>query len=75
MKKNSKNSQNLKKVIKIKAQQLPLCCPMPDQAVWNKHPRVYLPIEEEIKVLCPYCGTQYELENKTHKTHKTSEHS
>ena len=40
---------------------LPLCCPMPEQRVWDAHPRVYLPIEEERKVTCPYCGAKYTL--------------
>ena len=25
---------------------LPLSCPLPSMALWNSHPRVYLPIEE-----------------------------
>lgn len=25
---------------------LPLSCPMPDQKLWNSHPRVYLPIDK-----------------------------
>jgi uncharacterized Zn-finger protein len=40
---------------------LPLHCPMPDMALWNSHPRVYLPIEKTGKALCPYCGTSYQL--------------
>ena len=34
---------------------------MPEMAVWNAHPRVYLPIEKTGHALCPYCGAQYEL--------------
>ncbi|WP_267112860.1 zinc-finger domain-containing protein, partial [Xanthomonas sacchari] len=26
---------------------LPLSCPTPEMALWNSHPRVYLPIEGE----------------------------
>ena len=26
---------------------LPLSCPSPSMALWNSHPRVYLPIEAE----------------------------
>ena len=26
---------------------LPLCCPLPEDEVWNMHPRVYLAIEDE----------------------------
>jgi uncharacterized Zn-finger protein len=40
---------------------LPLACPMPSMALWNSHPRVYLPIEEEGSCKCPYCGALYVL--------------
>jgi len=42
---------------------LPLSCPMRDQAVWDAHPRVYLPIEqtETGEFTCPYCDTKYVL--------------
>jgi uncharacterized Zn-finger protein len=41
--------------------QLPLCCPLPTERVWDAHPRVYLPIETTGKAVCPYCGAQYTL--------------
>ena len=40
---------------------LPLACPMPEMALWNSHPRVYLPIEETGSAKCPYCGAAYTL--------------
>ncbi len=40
---------------------LPLSCPPRDEAVWDAHPRVYLPIADEGKVVCPYCSTEYIL--------------
>lgn len=40
---------------------LPLSCPMPGQAVWNAHPKVYLDIEKTGEVFCPYCETHYIL--------------
>jgi uncharacterized Zn-finger protein len=40
---------------------LPLSCPMPDMALWNSHPRVYLPIETSGFAKCPYCGAEYTL--------------
>ena len=40
---------------------LPLSCPMPGMYLWNSHPKVYLPIESEGSVKCPYCGAQYTL--------------
>lgn len=45
----------------VRRSDLPLSCPLPDMAVWNAHPRVYLPIEKTGHALCPYCGAQYEL--------------
>lgn len=40
---------------------LPLSCPMPEMALWNSHPRVYLPIEATGHAKCPYCGAEYTL--------------
>jgi uncharacterized Zn-finger protein len=63
--KNQRNSANpalIMRTIKVKSTDCPLACPMPDQSLWNMHPRVYLAIEETGKVACPYCGTQYTLE-------------
>ncbi|MCX7556043.1 zinc-finger domain-containing protein [Xanthomonadaceae bacterium JHOS43] len=41
--------------------QLPLSCPMPDMALWNSHPKVYLPVEAIGEARCPYCGALYVL--------------
>ncbi len=41
--------------------QLPLCCPTPAMALWNSHPRVYLPVEATGQAKCPYCGAVFEL--------------
>lgn len=43
------------------ANELPVSCPRPNQALWNAHPRVYLPLEETGYATCPYCGTEYTL--------------
>lgn len=48
-------------VIAVRAKDLPLCCPRPEDEVWNLHPRVYLPIEKTGKATCPYCGARYSL--------------
>lgn len=41
---------------------LPLSCPMPGMALWNSHPRVYLPVEDDGgEATCPYCGAHYTL--------------
>lgn len=49
------------KKYQITRQDLPLSCPMPDMAVWNAHPKVYLPIEKTGLATCPYCGACYTL--------------
>ena len=40
---------------------LPVSCPLPSMALWNSHPRVYLPLEEERECNCPYCGARFVL--------------
>ena len=42
---------------------LPLSCPLPSMALWNSHPRVYLPIQDDPdhQAQCPYCGAVYQL--------------
>ena len=52
---------NTQRDIEVTAADLPLHCPMQSMILWNAHPRVYLPIHETGKALCPYCGTQYTL--------------
>ncbi|ESQ13905.1 MAG: zinc-finger domain-containing protein [Thiohalocapsa sp. PB-PSB1] len=44
---------------------LPLCCPLPGEHVWNMHPRIYLPIEDDPdgQAICPYCGARYQLQS------------
>ena len=51
------------KIEHISLQDLPLSCPLPNQVLWNAHPRVYLAIEDspEGKIDCPYCSTCYIL--------------
>lgn len=42
---------------------LPLSCPMPGMTLWNSHPKVYLPIEDDGgEATCPYCGARYTLQ-------------
>ncbi|HOV58539.1 MAG TPA: zinc-finger domain-containing protein [Rhodanobacteraceae bacterium] len=53
------NAQNR---YEITSADLPLSCPMPGMALWNSHPKVYLPIEDEGgESVCPYCGAHYVL--------------
>ncbi|MEM9242427.1 MAG: zinc-finger domain-containing protein [Pseudomonadota bacterium] len=47
----------------ITAKDLPLCCPLPNERVWDAHPRVYLPIEKSGHEFCPYCGQEYILKS------------
>lgn len=42
---------------------LPLHCPMEGMSLWNSHPKVYIPIEDNGNALCPYCGTYYVLKD------------
>jgi uncharacterized Zn-finger protein len=50
---------------KITRADLPLSCPTKGQRAWDAHPRVYLPIEETGREICPYCGAVYVLQ-ETH---------
>ncbi len=52
------NAQNQ---YEVTPEDLPLSCPMPQMALWNSHPRVYLPIEAMGWAKCPYCGAEYTL--------------
>jgi uncharacterized Zn-finger protein len=52
-----------KRHYEITSADLPLSCPPRDKRVWDAHPRVYLPIEETGKVVCPYCDATYVLKS------------
>lgn len=43
--------------------ELPLSCPTPAMALWNSHPRVYLPVEATGEATCPYCGAHFVLKD------------
>ena len=47
--------------VEVTQKDLPLSCPMPGQSLWNAHPRVFLPVAETGRVVCPYCSTEYVL--------------
>ncbi len=51
------------KIIKVSREQLPLSCPLPEDSLWNMHPRVFLPIEKTGEAVCPYCSTHYILQD------------
>ena len=52
---------NAQQQYQVTAADLPLSCPMPQMALWNSHPRVYLPIEVTGSAKCAYCGAEYTL--------------
>ena len=45
----------------ITPQELPLHCSGPRHETWNGHPRVFLPIQSNGSIECPYCSTIYRL--------------
>ena len=45
----------------VRRADLPVSCPLPSMALWNSHPRVFLPLEETGKARCPYCGAEFVL--------------
>ena len=53
---------NAKRRYEVTAADLPLACPLPEMTLWNSHPRVYLPIEDDGgESQCPYCGAIFVL--------------
>lgn len=52
---------NAKNQYQVTSKDMPLTCPMPGMALWNSHPKVYLPIEETGQAKCPYCGAEYTM--------------
>ncbi len=55
--------------IEVTAQDLPLCCPMPNMSMWNAHPKVVIPLNQGGEARCPYCGTLYRLKGELPKPH------
>jgi uncharacterized Zn-finger protein len=54
---------NAENCYRVTAADLPLSCPMPGMALWNSHPKVYLPIADQGgHARCPYCGAKFQLE-------------
>lgn len=53
------NAQNR---YEVTSKDLPLSCPMPGMALWNSHPKVYMPIVENGgESVCAYCAAHYVL--------------
>jgi len=53
--------------IEVTEHMLPLSCPLPSEELWNKHPRVFLPVEQEGHVQCPYCGNKFMYKHQSHR--------
>ena len=49
----------IKKMIVVTQKDLPVQCPPADQALWNVHPRVFIPIKPGEQKKCPYCSTLF----------------
>ena len=60
---NAAAPANAEKRYTVQRSDLPLSCPTAEMALWNSHPRVYLPIQDapDLRAQCPYCGAVYEL--------------
>ncbi|AOH35334.1 zinc-finger domain-containing protein [Luteimonas sp. JM171] len=53
---------NARQTYEVRRSDLPLSCPLPSMALWNSHPRVYLPIEGDGgETDCPYCSAHFVL--------------
>ena len=53
---------NAKTAIEVKADDLPIHCPLEGSSLWNSHPLVYIPVAENGgEAKCPYCGTMFKL--------------
>ncbi len=61
MNKISENEACTKHRYEVTVADLPLSCPTKFMRVWDAHPRVYLPIEEAGRVVCPYCDAEFIL--------------
>lgn len=57
----TQSHQRAKRYYEICRKELPLSCPNSLVDLWDKHPRVYLPIEKTGYAICPYCETKYFL--------------
>lgn len=62
LKQNECSTPNNKTAVEVKAADLPIHCPAEGSSLWNSHPQVYIPVEENGgEARCPYCGTMYKL--------------
>jgi uncharacterized Zn-finger protein len=53
---------NTHRKVEVRHSELPIHCPRAGESLWNSHPRVYIPLEENGgQATCIYCGTVYVL--------------
>ena len=53
---------NSKTAVEVHQDDLPVHCPAEGSSLWNSHPRVYIPVEENGgEAKCPYCGAMFKL--------------
>ena len=57
-------SELKQETIVITPHDLPLHCAGPQNETWNGHPRVFLPIESNSSIDCPYCVGVYRVEGE-----------
>jgi uncharacterized Zn-finger protein len=56
------STPNAKTAIEVKLDDLPIHCPVTGTSLWNSHPRVYIPVQENGgEAKCPYCGAMFKL--------------
>ncbi|NVJ61154.1 MAG: zinc-finger domain-containing protein [Gammaproteobacteria bacterium] len=58
---NAKSKSSASDIFWVSKSDLPLACPLDKHKVWNQHPRVFLTVDSEKPVQCPYCGNRYQL--------------
>ncbi|MGB5326584.1 MAG: zinc-finger domain-containing protein [Gammaproteobacteria bacterium] len=56
------STPNAKTAVEVNLDELPIHCPASGSSLWNSHPQVYIPVEENGgEARCPYCGTMFKL--------------
>lgn len=56
------STPNAKTAVEVKLSDLPVHCPVEGSSLWNSHPRVYIPVQENGgEARCPYCGAMFKL--------------
>lgn len=57
----AEQNKKAEEAVQVKRSALPAYCPTEEMGLWNSHPRVYIPLEENKEARCPYCGTLFAL--------------